>query len=70
MARRAGIVDPSSALRIQWDETARGSDGVSPRGVRLDLSRLRPGRYRIELSATTADGVTAQTVRRIEVRDR
>lgn len=70
MARRAGIVDPSSALRIQWDETARGSDGIAPRGVRLDLSRLRPGRYRVELSVATADGVSAQTVRRIEVRDR
>jgi hypothetical protein len=62
------FADPSSSLRIQWSEVPERRDDIAGRGVRVDLSRLRAGRYRIELSATTDGGANATTHREIEVR--
>jgi hypothetical protein len=39
-------------LRVQWQEVPNGADGIASRGVSVDLSRLRPGRYRINLTVT------------------
>jgi hypothetical protein len=60
--------DPSSSLRIQWTEVPQRRGDIAGRGVRVDLSRLRAGRYRVELSAATDGGGSATTFREIEVR--
>ena len=44
-AERLHLADPTSALRIQWDEVAGAARWIAGRGVRVDLSRLRGGRY-------------------------
>ena len=66
-AERLHLADPTSGLRLQWDEVPEQIDGRAARGLRLDLSRLRAGRYRVSLTARARDG-TATTVREIEVR--
>jgi hypothetical protein len=67
-AERAHLSDPSRGLRVQWQEVPQQHDGIAPRGVRLDLSRLRPGKYQVEL-AVSADGVSnVVSTRQIEVR--
>jgi hypothetical protein len=38
------------------------------RGVRVDLSRLRPGRYQMQLSAKGREGAGATAVRELVVR--
>jgi hypothetical protein len=42
-------------------------NGILGRGVKVDLSRLRGGKYRLTLTATTRDGA-ATASREIEVR--
>lgn len=66
-AERLHLADPTSGLRLQWDEVPERVDGRAARAVRLDLSRLRAGRYRVSLTARARDG-TASTVREVEVR--
>lgn len=67
-AERLHLADPTSALRLQWDEVARPDHGVAGRGVRVDLSRLRGGRYVITLDVTTADDDRASSAKEIVIR--
>jgi hypothetical protein len=67
LAQRVGLSDPASGLRLQWDDAPRTVNGILGRGVKVDLSRLRAGKYRLTLTATTRDG-TATASREIEVR--
>ena len=67
LAQRVGLADPATGLRLQWDDAPRTVDGILSRGVRVDLSRLRGGKYRLTLTATTRDG-SATSFRNIEVR--
>jgi hypothetical protein len=60
-AERLRFADPTSALRVQWDEVPQIEDGIAGRGVRVDLSRLRAGRYRIQLSIWTDAGTSASS---------
>jgi hypothetical protein len=62
------FADPTSALRVQWSEIPAGTHGVAGRGVRVDLSRLRGGRYRLELLVSTDSGEEAVAAREIEVK--
>ena len=66
-AERFHLADPTSGLRLQWDEVPEPSEGVAPRAVKLDLSRLRAGRYRISLTAR-ARGGSATTIREVVIR--
>ena len=72
LLRRAAEVlrfaDPTSALRVQWSEVPAESHGLASRGVRVDLSRLRGGRYRVELLVSTDSGEEAVAAREIEVK--
>ncbi len=67
LAQRVGLTDPATGLRLQWDDAPRTVNGILSRGVRVDLSRLRGGKYRLTLTATTRDG-SATSSRNIEVR--
>jgi len=67
IAQRVGLTDPATGLRLQWEDAPRTLNGILARGVRVDLSRLRSGKYRLTLTATTHDG-SATSSREIEVR--
>ncbi|MGH7618388.1 MAG: hypothetical protein ACREPM_14285, partial [Gemmatimonadaceae bacterium] len=71
-ARRAAehlhLADPTTALRLQWDEVARPEAHVAGRGVRVDLSRLRGGRYVVTLDVEARDGARASATKEVEVR--
>ena len=66
-AERLHLADPTSGLSLQWDEVPAAVGGIASRAVRLDLSRLRQGRYRVSLTATSRHGA-ATAIREIEVR--
>ena len=69
-AERLRFSDPTTATRVQWQEFSQVTHGIAGRGVRIDLSRLRSGKYRVTLNVTTDDHATATAYREIEVRDR
>lgn len=69
-AERLRFSDPTTATRVQWREVPQATNGVVGRGVRIDLSRLRSGKYRMDLRLETDDGATATATREIELRDR
>lgn len=68
IAERLRFADPTSALRVQWTEVPRQRDGIAGRGVRVDLSRLRGGRYRMTLSARVDGATEVVSSREIEIR--
>jgi hypothetical protein len=68
VAEHLRFADPTSALRVQWSEMPEHRNGIAGRGVRVDLSRLRAGRYRIELRIATENGDVAVTTRNVEIR--
>ena len=67
-AERFHLADPTTALRLQWDEVARPEQHVAGRGVRVDLSRLRGGRYVVTLDVSARDGALASSAKEIVVR--
>jgi hypothetical protein len=67
-AERLHFADPSSALRLQWDEVARPDHGIAGRGVRVDLSRLRAGRYVVTLDVAAATNERASSAKEIVIR--
>jgi hypothetical protein len=69
-AERLKLSDPSTAVHIEWEEMARVVDGINGHGQRVDLSKLRSGKYRVTLLVKADDGSTATTSREVVVRDR
>jgi hypothetical protein len=67
-AERLHLTDPTSGLRIQWEEVPQRVNGIAGRGVRVDLSRLRSGRYRMQLTASVSGEMPASVEREVEVR--
>jgi len=67
-AERLHLTDPTSALRLQWDEVAQPNHGVAGRGVRVDLSRLRGGRYVVTLDVTARGSDSASSTKEILIR--
>jgi hypothetical protein len=67
-AEKLRFADPTSALRVLWSEVPQQRRGIAGRGVRVDLSRLRAGRYRVELRVATDGGDEAVAMRQIDVR--
>jgi hypothetical protein len=61
------LADPAAELRVRWEEVPAMKAGIAARGIRLDLSRLRAGRYRIELTVTSVGGGTAVATRDVHV---
>jgi hypothetical protein len=62
------LTDPTSGLRIQWEEVPQRVNGIAGRGVRVDLSRLRSGRYRMQLVASVSGEASRVAERIVEVR--
>ncbi len=56
---RVHLADPTTGLRLQWDEVPEKHDGIAARGVRVDLSRLRSGTYELAVTAETTRSTTA-----------
>lgn len=67
VAETLHLSDPTSAARIQWQEVPRITNGIAGRGVRVDLSRLRGGKYRVELVVAAPGAAPAVSSREIEV---
>jgi hypothetical protein len=61
---RAG---PPPELRVQWTELIEPVDGVAARTFDLDLQRLPPGAYQIELRLTLHDGDVLSAVSLVSV---
>ncbi len=55
---RVHLADPTTGLRLQWDEVPEKHGGIAARGVRVDLSRLRSGTYELAVTAETARAMT------------
>ena len=66
-AQRLRLSDPTRGLRIQWEEVPQQVGGVAGRSLRVDLSRLRSGRYRMQLTASARGENPAAVEREIEV---
>lgn len=64
-AVRLGLGERESTLFVHWNDVAR-ADGFSTRAMQVDVSRLRPGRYHLSVSAATG-GATASAQRDLEV---
>jgi hypothetical protein len=64
---RLHLADPTTGLRLQWDEVPQQQGGIAARGVRVDVSRLRSGTYRLAVTAET-DRATTTSERQIVVR--
>lgn len=67
-AERAHLADRTGGLRIRWEERPTAERGIASRAVRLDLSALRSGRYRIELAMDPDGGPAVVSSRLVELR--
>ena len=67
-AERLRFADRTTGLRIQWQEVPQRTNGIAGRGVRVDVSRLRTGRYRMQLAVKASGESSAVATREIEVR--
>jgi hypothetical protein len=69
--QRIRLADPDSPLRILWSD-ARPPEpgGAAPRTVSLDLANLEPGRYRLTVSASRAQGAPVSTSRELQLTER
>ena len=62
------LADRTTGVRVQWEEVPDVEHGYASRLVRVDLSRLRAGRYRMQLTAIARGEAPATSAREIEVR--
>jgi hypothetical protein len=46
------VVDPERSVSLQWHEVQSSTEGIASRGVTINLSHLRPGRYAVRLMLT------------------
>ena len=60
------ILQRSSSIEFTWRE-APGEEAIAGRALRLDLSRLDPGRYSFQVSARNAGGDEVVTSRPMEI---
>ena len=68
VAETLRFADPTRALRIQWQEVPQTINGIAGRGVRVDVSQLRSGKYKLQLAVETTGGKTSSTTKEIEVK--
>jgi hypothetical protein len=61
------VVDPDQSLSLQWREVPSIANGIASRGLTVDLSRLRPGRYSVRLMLTSGTDAPIVAERSIEI---
>jgi len=61
------VVDPDRSLSLQWREVPSTANGVASRGMTVDLSQLRPGRYSVRLMLTSGTDAPIVVERIIEI---
>jgi hypothetical protein len=47
------VKDPDKGLNLQWREVPSIKGEIASRGMSVDLSRLKPGKYRVQLALTS-----------------
>lgn len=47
------VTDPERTVSVQWREVSSPVNGIASRGLTVDLSHLRPGRYFVRVSMTS-----------------
>jgi hypothetical protein len=61
------VEDPDRGLNLQWSEVPSITGQIASRGVTVDLSRLKPGHYRVRLTLTSGTDLPLVAERSIEV---
>ncbi len=61
------VMDPDRALHLQWRENPAIANGIAARGLTVDLSRLQPGQYRVQLTLTSGTELPVVSERIIEI---
>lgn len=61
------LAEPERSVSVQWREVPSTADGIASRGVTVDLSLLRPGRYSVRLMLTSGTDLPIVTERSIEI---
>ena len=61
------VEDPDRGLNLQWREVASTAGQIASRAMTVDLSRLRPGHYRVRLMLTSGTNLPIVAERSIEV---
>lgn len=65
IAERLGFRDRMTGLRLQWEERLAGA--VLPRSIVLDLARIEPGAYTMELTVAPVGERAVTATRKIEI---
>jgi len=61
------VIEPDRELSLQWKEVPATAGGIASRGVSVDLSRLKPGRYRVRLALTSGSDLPITAERSIDI---
>ena len=61
------VMDPDRGLNVQWREVPSTTGQIASRGVTVDLSRLKPGQYRVRLTLTSGADLPIVAERSIEI---
>jgi hypothetical protein len=61
------VTDPDRGIDIRWSESPSIDSGIASRGVTVDLSRLRPGQYRVRVMLTSGTALPIVAERSIEI---
>ena len=61
------VMDPDRGLDLRWRESPSSTGGIASRGLTVDLSRLRPGQYRVRLMLTSGTDLPIVAERSIEI---
>jgi hypothetical protein len=63
------LSDPDSPLRLHWSDVRPSESGEAlSRAISLRLANLEPGKYRITMTLSRTDGVSAGASREVELR--
>jgi hypothetical protein len=61
------VMAPDRGLDLQWREVPSIAGQIASRGVTVDLSRLKPGQYRVRLTLTSGTELPVVAERSIEI---
>jgi hypothetical protein len=61
------VMEPDRGLNLRWREAPSLTGPIASRGLTVDLSRLKPGQYRVRLTLTSGTDLPIVAERSIEV---